>query len=40
MQSQLVQDFLATLDDFERKSKPIDKWRIKLDSALAKPCEE
>ena len=37
MQSQLVQDFLAALDDFEKKSKPIDIWKLKLDSAKSDP---
>ena len=38
MQSQLVLDFLAALDDFEKKSKPIDIWKLKLDGAKADPC--
>ena len=38
MQSQLVLDFLAALDDFEKKSKPIDIWKLKLDSAQPDPC--
>jgi hypothetical protein len=38
MQSQLVLDFLAALDDFEKKSKPIDIWKLKLDSAQSDPC--
>jgi hypothetical protein len=38
MQSQLVLDFLAALDDFEKKSKPIDIWKLKLDSAQSEPC--
>ena len=38
MQGQLVQDFLAALDDFEKKSKPIDIWKLKLDSAQPDPC--
>jgi hypothetical protein len=33
IQSQLVQDFLEALDDFGQKSKPIDIWKLKLDSA-------
>ena len=39
MQSQLVLDFLAALDDFEKKSKPIDIWKLKLDSAKSDPCD-
>ena len=38
IQSQLVQDFLDALDDFENKSKPIDIWKLKLDSAQPDPC--
>ena len=38
MHSQLVQDFLEALDDFEKKSKPIDIWKLKLDSAQPDPC--
>ena len=38
MQSQLVLDFLAALDDFEKKSKPIDICKLKLDSAQSEPC--
>ena len=38
MQSQLVLDFLAALDDFEKRSKPIDVWKLKLDSAQSEPC--
>ena len=38
MQSQLVQGFLETLDNFEQKSKPIDIWKLKLDSAQPDPC--
>ena len=38
MQSQLVLGFLAALDDFEKKSKPIDIWKLKLDSAQPDPC--
>ena len=38
MQSQLVQDFLEALDNFEQKSKPIDVWKLKLDSAQPNPC--
>ena len=38
MQSQLVLDFLAALDDFEKKSKPIDIWKLKLDGAKPDPC--
>jgi len=38
MQSQLVLDFLAALDDFEKRSKPIDIWKLKLDTAKAEPC--
>jgi hypothetical protein len=38
VQSQLVLDFLTALDDFEKKSKPIDIWKLKLDSAQPDPC--
>jgi hypothetical protein len=38
MHSQLVQDFLEALDDFEQKLKPIDIWKLKLDSAQPDPC--
>jgi hypothetical protein len=38
MQSQLVLGFLAALDDFEKKSKPIDIWKLKLDSAQPDLC--
>ena len=38
MQIQLVQDFLEALDNFEKKSEPIDIWKLKLDSAQPKPC--
>ena len=38
MQSQLVLDFFAALDDFEKKSKPMDIWKLKLDSAHPDPC--
>ena len=34
----VIQDFLAALDDFEKKSKPIDIWKLKLDSAQPDPC--
>jgi hypothetical protein len=30
---QTVQEFLKQLADFEQKSKPIDIWKLKLDSA-------
>ena len=39
MPNQLVQDFLAALDDFEKKSKPIDIWKLKLDSAKSDHCD-
>jgi hypothetical protein len=38
MQSRLVLDFLLALDDFEKRSKPIDIWKLKLDSAQPDPC--
>jgi hypothetical protein len=37
MQGQLVHDFLLSLDDFEKKSKPVDIWKLKLDSAKSDP---
>lgn len=39
MQGELVQDFLLSLDDFEKKSKPVDVWKLKLDSAKPDPCD-
>jgi hypothetical protein len=36
--SQVVLDFLGALDDFEEKSKPIDIWKLKLDSGQPDPC--
>jgi hypothetical protein len=39
LQDQIVQDFLVLLDDYERKSKPNDIWKLKLDSAQPDPCE-
>ena len=39
MQDQIVQDFLVLLDDYEQKSKPIDIWKLKLDSVKPAPCE-
>jgi hypothetical protein len=39
MQGQLVHDFLLSLDDFEKKSKPVDIWKLKLDSAKSDPCD-
>ena len=38
LQDQTVQDFLMSIDDYERKSKPIDIWKLKLDSAQPDPC--
>ena len=32
LQDQIVQDFLVLLNDYEQKSKPIDIWKLKLDS--------
>ena len=37
LQDQIVQDFLLLLEDYERKSKPIDIWKLKLDSVKAPP---
>ena len=39
LQDQIVQDFLLLLEDYERKSKPIDIWKLKLDGAKAAPCD-
>ena len=39
MESVLVQDFLEQLDGFERNSRPIDTWKLKLDSAKVDPRE-
>jgi hypothetical protein len=38
LQNQIVQEFLMLLDDCEQKSKPIDIWKLKLDSAQPDPC--
>ena len=38
LQDQIVQDFLMLLGDYEKKSKPIDIWKLKLDGAKAEPC--
>jgi hypothetical protein len=38
LQDQIVEDFLMLLDDYEQKSKPIDVWRLKLDSAQPDLC--
>jgi hypothetical protein len=38
LRDQIVQNFLMMLDDYERKSRPIDKWRLKLDRAKVEPC--
>jgi hypothetical protein len=39
LKDQIVQDFLVLLDDYEQKSKPIDIWKLKLDSVKPDPCE-
>jgi len=39
LQDQIVQDFLVLLEDYEQKSKPIDIWKLKLDSVKPAPCE-
>ena len=39
MESELVQEFLEQLDGFERNSRPIDTWKLKLDSAKVDPRE-
>jgi hypothetical protein len=38
LQDQLVMDFLDLLEGFEQKAKPIDIWKLKLDSAEPDPC--
>ena len=39
MKSVLVQDFLEHLDSFEQNSRPIDTWKLKLDTAKVHPRE-
>jgi hypothetical protein len=39
MESLLVQDFLEHLDSFEQNSRPIDTWKLKLDTAKVHPRE-
>ena len=39
MESSLIQDFLEQLDGFERNSRLIDLWKLKLDSAKVAPRE-
>ena len=39
LQDQIVQDFLVLLDDYEHKSKPIDIWKLKLDSVQPATCD-